>query len=105
MIENIPASIWTKQDLSEYQIFDVRTPAEWEEDGILDGAICVAMHDNRGILNTDFIKDLKPLLPKDDKKIAFICHSGHRSRFACELLLQELGIASVNLDGGMQALN
>ncbi len=34
MIENIPASLWTKQDLNAYQIFDVRTPLEWEE-GIL----------------------------------------------------------------------
>ncbi|MGM9095022.1 rhodanese-like domain-containing protein, partial [Campylobacter jejuni] len=24
MIENIPASLWTKQDLNAYQIFDVR---------------------------------------------------------------------------------
>lgn len=31
MIENIPASLWTKQDLNAYQIFDVRTPLEWEE--------------------------------------------------------------------------
>lgn len=53
MIENISASLWIKQDLNAYQIFDVRTPLEWEE-GILPNAQCVALYDNQGLLNAKF---------------------------------------------------
>lgn len=102
MIENIPASVWTKQDLSEYQIFDVRTPAEWEE-GILPNAECVALYDNYGLLNANFLQDFQSKR-KADKKLAFICRSGHRSMVAANLIKDELGLESVNLDGGMLAV-
>ncbi len=103
MIENIPANVWTKQDLSEYQIFDVRSPIEWEE-GVLPNAECVALYDNHGLLNANFLQDFQSKR-KADKKLAFICRSGHRSMVAANLIKDELGLESVNLDGGMQALN
>ncbi|TKX31362.1 rhodanese-like domain-containing protein [Campylobacter aviculae] len=102
MIENIPANIWTKQDLSEYQIFDVRTPLEWEE-GVLANAECVWLYDNKGFLNENFVKEFQDKINKD-KKIAFICRSGHRSMIAAELIKERLNLDSVNLDGGMLAL-
>lgn len=58
MIENISASLWTKQDLNAYQIFDVRTPLEWEE-GILPNAQCVALYDNQGLLNAKFLDEFQ----------------------------------------------
>ena len=102
MIEKIPANIWTKEDLSEYQIFDVRTPLEWES-GILPNAKCVFLYDNYGFLNPKFVDEIKlNLIP--DKKLALICRSGHRSLIAAEILAKELNIKSYSLDGGMLAL-
>ncbi|RQD67282.1 rhodanese-like domain-containing protein [Campylobacter hepaticus] len=102
MIENIPANIWTKSDLSEYQIFDVRTPLEWQE-GILPNAQCVALYDNKGLLNAQFLDEFQS--KKDEsKKLAFVCCSGHRSMLAAELVVEKLGLKVSNLDGGMLAV-
>ena len=102
MIENIPANIWTKEDLSKYQIFDVRTPLEWEE-GVLPNAECIALYDNQGLLNANFLEDFK-IKRKIDKKPAFICRSGHRSMMAANFIKDELDLEGVNLDGGMLAI-
>ncbi|AXP08963.1 rhodanese-like domain-containing protein [Campylobacter hepaticus] len=102
MIENIPANIWTKSDLSEYQIFDVRTPLEWQE-GILPNAQCLALYDNKGLLNAQFLDEFQS--KKDEsKKLAFVCRSGHRSMLAAELVVEKLGLKVSNLDGGMLAV-
>ncbi|EAJ5923228.1 rhodanese-like domain-containing protein [Campylobacter jejuni] len=102
MITNLPASVWMKQDLSEYQIFDVRTPAEWEE-GVLSHAECVALYDNHGLLNANFLEEFQARR-NENKKLAFICRSGHRSMVAAEFIAEKLGLESINLDGGMLAL-
>ncbi|MDO4673855.1 rhodanese-like domain-containing protein [Campylobacter sp.] len=102
MIENIPAEIWT-QSLNEYQIFDVRTPAEWAE-GVLQNARCVALYDDLGSFNTNFVQEIQSALDGSDKILAFICRSGGRSEIAARIVLDELGIRGVNLDGGMLAL-
>ncbi|EAK3205358.1 rhodanese-like domain-containing protein [Campylobacter coli] len=102
MITNLPASVWMKQGLSEYQIFDVRTPAEWEE-GVLPHAECVALYDNHGLLNANFLEEFQARR-NENKKLAFICRGGHRSMMAANFIKNELGLESVNLDGGMLAL-
>ncbi|EAJ4974885.1 rhodanese-like domain-containing protein [Campylobacter coli] len=102
MITNLPASVWMKQDLSEYQIFDVRTLAEWEE-GVLPHAECVALYDNHGLLNANFLEEFQARR-NENKKLAFICRGGHRSMMAANFIKNELGLESVNLDGGMLAL-
>lgn len=102
MIENISASFWVKQDLNAYQIFDVRTPLEWEE-GILPNAQCVALYDNQGFLNAKFLDEFQSKRD-ENKKLAFICRSGHRSMVAAEFIAEKLGLESINLDGGMLAL-
>ena len=102
MIENIPADIWIKNDLSEYQIFDVRSSLEWKE-GILPDVECVALYDEHGVLNANFLEEFKNKR-KEDKKLAFICRSGYRSMIAAEFVADKLNLKSVNLDGGMVAL-
>lgn len=71
MIENIPASLWTKQDLNAYQIFDVRTPLEWEE-GILPNAQCVALYDNKGLLNAKFLDEFQSKEMKIKNLLLFV---------------------------------
>ena len=90
MITNLPASVWMKQDLSEYQIFDVRTPAEWEE-GVLPHAECVALYDNHGLLNANFLEEFQARR-NENKKLAFICRGGHRSMMAANFIKNELGL-------------
>ncbi|MCX2682565.1 rhodanese-like domain-containing protein [Campylobacter sp. MIT 21-1685] len=104
MIENLKPEFWTKENLNEYQIFDVRSPKEWQEEGLLKQAKCLFLYDNEGLLNQNFINDFNNLFEKE-KKLAFICRSGYRSKLAADLIADKLGIMGVNLDGGMQALS
>ena len=84
-------------NLKDYQIFDVRSPSEWEN-GILKGVECVALLDDFGSFNENFLKEFQKNFDAS-KKPAFICRSGHRSKIA-----EHLGIIGVNLAGGMLAL-
>ncbi|MCR2100990.1 rhodanese-like domain-containing protein [Campylobacter upsaliensis] len=102
MIEHIAPKIWNK-NLSSYQIFDVRTPSEWREDGIISDVKCVALFDDMGLLNGNFIEEFKTKYQKNDKILAFICRSGHRSEIAASMVLDELEIRGVNLEGGVLA--
>ncbi|EDP6926545.1 rhodanese-like domain-containing protein [Campylobacter upsaliensis] len=101
MIEHIAPEIWNK-NLSSYQIFDVRTPSEWQ-DGIIGDVKCVALFDDMGLLNGNFIEEFKAKYQEDGKILAFICRSGHRSEIAASMVLDELEIRSVNLEGGVLA--
>lgn len=102
MIEHIAPKIWNK-NLSSYQIFDVRTPSEWREDGIISDVKCVALFDDMGLLNGNFIEEFKAKYQKNGKILAFICRSGHRSEIAASMVLDELEIRGVNLEGGVLA--
>ncbi|MBS4275099.1 putative rhodanese-related sulfurtransferase [Campylobacter vulpis] len=102
MIEHINPAIWN-ENLSSYQIFDVRTPSEWQEDGIINNVKCVALFDNKGLLNANFIEEFKAKYQENDKTLAFICRSGHRSEIAARIVLDELELKGVNLAGGILA--
>ncbi|MBK1971597.1 rhodanese-like domain-containing protein [Campylobacter sp. TTU-622] len=97
MIVNIAI---TKANLDEYQIFDVRTPLEWEE-GVLKNAELVYLYDNKGFINPNFTQEIKEKL--NNKPLAFVCRSGNRSQIAAQIIQDELKLSSTNLEGGMMA--
>ncbi|MFW5624994.1 MAG: rhodanese-like domain-containing protein [Campylobacter hyointestinalis] len=82
------------------QIIDVRTPAEWEQTGVLNGAILVTYRNSDGSINPNFVNEVKSKIDPN-KKVAVICRSGARSK-AASILLDENGVDGViNLGGGM----
>ncbi|CAM2919351.1 thiosulfate sulfurtransferase [Campylobacter hyointestinalis] len=82
------------------QIIDVRTPAEWEQTGVLNGAILVTYRNSDGSINPNFVNKVKSKIDPN-KKVAVICRSGARSK-AASTLLDENGVDGViNLGGGM----
>lgn len=82
------------------QIIDVRTPAEWEQTGVLNGAILVTYRNSDGSINPNFVNEVKSKIDQN-KKVAVICRSGARSK-AASTLLDENGVDGViNLGGGM----
>ena len=83
----------TKLDNGEVTLLDVREPSEWQEEGVVDGAICVFFAD---------LPDKLDALPKD-KRIAVTCSVGNRSSIAVSLL-ERAGFKGVsNVLGGMNA--
>lgn len=81
------------------QIVDIRTPGEWMETGVINGAKTITFNprDKEGFLNE--IKsqvDLK-------KPVALICRSGRRSAIAA-MIIDSAELNIINLDGGMGSL-
>ncbi|AII14847.1 putative rhodanese-related sulfurtransferase [Campylobacter iguaniorum] len=82
------------------QIVDVRTPAEWAETGVINGAILVTYRNADGSINSDFVNEVKSKIDTN-KKVGIICRSGARSK-AASALLSDAGVENViNLGGGM----
>ncbi|WP_063999785.1 rhodanese-like domain-containing protein [Campylobacter iguaniorum] len=82
------------------QIVDVRTPAEWAETGVINGAILVTYRNADGSINSDFVNEVKSKIDTN-KKVGIICRSGARSK-AASALLSDAGAENViNLGGGM----
>lgn len=81
------------------QIVDIRTLAEWEDSGIIDGAKTVTF-DSRD--KQRFLEELSKSVDLK-KPVALICRSGRRSAAAAAAIdAPELNI--INLDGGMSRL-
>ncbi len=76
----------------EVLILDVRTPFEWKESGVIDGALMKNAYDSD---LTSYLKNLEK-----SKEIYIYCHSGSRSKKVSKLL-DELGFKSFNLKGGI----
>lgn len=93
--------IINKDVLLDYKIIDVRTPAEWE-DGIIEGSTLIHLYDNNGILNDNFMNEIENL--SINQELAFVCKSGHRSLVAAQMVQDQLGLSSTNLDGGITKL-
>ncbi|MBR8462601.1 rhodanese-like domain-containing protein [Campylobacter sp. faydin G-24] len=88
------------QELSNYkQIVDVRTPKEWAETGVIDGAKLVTLSENKD----EFIAKLKEVGVNINEPVAFICRSGKRSAKAANLI-DNGNTKYINLKGGMSQL-
>jgi rhodanese-related sulfurtransferase len=98
--ENIPAG-WGQVSVedfamqsmeTDYFLLDVRTPAEWETDGIIEGATLVTLN--------DLAKNLDQI--PADMPIMVYCKAGTRGNFGA-IMLQMLGYEAYNLKGGIMA--
>ncbi|MFW5613958.1 MAG: rhodanese-like domain-containing protein, partial [Campylobacter hyointestinalis] len=49
------------------QIIDVRTPAEWEQTGVLNGAILVTYRNSDGSINPNFVNEVKSKIDPNKK--------------------------------------
>ena len=76
-------------------IVDVRTKAEWQETGVIDGARLVTFADPESFLAA--IKD--DLAPGQD--LVLVCHSGRRSAAAAGALAGLIPNRIISVDGGM----
>lgn len=86
---------------SKTPIVDIRTPGEWKETGLIQGAIPIMFFDEKGGYNVDnFLKELNAKV--DTKKpFALICRTGSRTKMVSAFLSQDLGYKVTNLLGGM----
>ena len=86
-------------------IIDIRTLEEWNDTGIIKGAVPITFFDERG--NYDvyvFMKELRTHI-KEGEEFALICHVGSRTSLLADFLDKEHHMKVVNLLGGMDYLH
>ena len=79
-------------------IVDIRTPEEWAETGVIDGAKLVTFTDPES-----FLAAVGPELA-DGRDLVLVCRSGRRSGAAAEALQALIPNRIVSQDGGMSVL-
>ena len=86
---------------SKIPIIDIRTPGEWKETGIVNGAITIMFWDEKGGYDVNgFLTELNKKV--DTKKpFALICRTGSRTQIVADFLSKKLNYNVVNLKGGM----
>lgn len=79
-------------------IVDIRTPEEWAETGVIEGAKLVTFTDPES-----FLAAVGPELA-DGRDLVLVCRSGRRSGAAAEALQSLIPNRIVSQDGGMSVL-
>ncbi len=100
--QTAPFSLMTTQEAydaakaGDIILVDIRTPEEWRETGIGEGAIALDMRSD------DFVKKLVALrVANPDTPIALMCRTGNRSQFATSALAGQGFPGLVDVQGGM----
>lgn len=84
-------------------IIDIRTQAEWQDTGVVAGALPITFFDERGQYDARaFLASLEEQVNRDEP-VAIICRSGNRTQ-AISRFLSDQGYQVVNLEGGMLSL-
>jgi len=79
-------------------IVDIRTPEEWAETGVIEGARLVTFEGAQS-----FIATLGPDLA-DGRDLILVCRSGRRSGAAAEALQTMISNRIISVDGGMSRI-
>lgn len=80
----------------EIILVDIRTPQEWQETGIGEGAIALDMRDQSFVAS---LVELRQQYPQ--KPIALICRSGNRSNYVVNALVDQKFTDLVDVSEGM----
>lgn len=80
----------------EIILVDIRTPQEWLETGIGEGAIALDMRENSFVAALSELRQQNP-----DKPIAIICRSGNRSNYVVNALTDQKFPGLVDVSEGM----
>ncbi len=99
-------NVWVTPQYAEknIKIIDIRTPAEWQETGIVKGSYTIMFFDEKGNFNIEtFLKQLDMVVKKDEP-FALICRVGSRTGMVSEFLSEKLGYKVTNLKGGIMKM-
>lgn len=95
---NVTLAKTSGKDLAADQsilLVDIRTPEEWKQTGVVEGAHLITYAGPDA-----FLSAVKPLL-KDGQKIGLICRSGNRTSRASAQIAAKTEAEIVDIAGGM----
>lgn len=76
-------------------LVDIRTPPEWQQTGIIDGALLVTYSDA-----DSFLAAIEPHL-KPGQSLALVCRSGNRTSRAARQISGQIDVPVLDVAGGM----
>jgi rhodanese-related sulfurtransferase len=76
-------------------LVDIRTPQEWQETGVIEGALLVTYSDA-----DSFLKAIAPHL-EQGQSIALVCRSGNRTSRAARQISAKTDTPVIDVAGGM----
>ena len=86
---------------SQIPIVDIRTPPEWVETGLIQGAIPIMFFNEQGNYNINtWLTELNKKVDTT-KPFALICRTGSRTAVLAPFLSQKLNYQVINIQGGM----
>ncbi|MCH8550289.1 MAG: hypothetical protein LAT62_00040 [Natronospirillum sp.] len=98
-----PDSLAASQGAGEL-IIDIRTEAEWEDTGVVSGAVPLQFFDNWGRYDAEAFIDSVTALAPPGTRIGIICRTANRSGPVSELMAEQ-GWQVTDYQGGMVALD
>lgn len=85
-------------------IIDIRTPAEWQQTGVVEGAVPLEFFNSQGQYDAQaFIESVEALAPRGPR-IGIICRTSSRSDSVSQLMAEQ-GWQVTDYQGGMVALS
>ena len=83
-------------------VVDVRTAAEWDKTGIVEGSHLLTFFDENGRYDVGAWMTKFAAIAGPDRPVALICHSGGRSKAVSRLLDRQFRYRRVyNVEGGI----
>ncbi len=84
-------------------VIDIRTPAEWENTGVIPASQPLMFYDEDGNSDSEkWLKQLTKLKNNPDQPVVLVCHSGGRSSKVGEFLDKQIGMKNIHhLEGGI----
>jgi len=80
----------------EIVLLDIRSPGEWKQTGVPEGAMAVTMH------NDQFVPTLRKLLADNpDTPLAMICATGGRTEYVVGILAKN-GVNVIDVSEGLE---
>lgn len=80
----------------EIVLLDIRSPGEWKQTGVPEGAMAVTMH------NDQFVPNLRKLLSEHpDTPLAMICATGGRTEYVVGVLAKN-GVDVIDVSEGLE---
>lgn len=76
-------------------LVDIRTPEEWQQSGVIEGALLITYTDPES-----FLQAVRPHL-KPDQTLALVCRSGNRTSRAARQIAGMIDNPVLDVQGGM----
>ncbi len=84
-------------------LIDIRTPAEWDETGVIPGSTKIMFFDQNGNYNIKkFMSEFTKVVKDTNQSFVLICRSANRTKTVGNFLDKELGYKLTNdFEGGI----